>query len=243
MRCVVPLVIRPEVVGEGGIQPVTFEFTTFEWIEAVGWLASALTVATYTMNTMIPLRILAIASSVCFAFYASVLQLWPLLAMELLLLPINVYRFWQIVSLRGKLKTSSKSAEPDFSIIKAYGKQRRIKAGTVVFYCGDAVDRLYFLAQGRVLIEEIDIELSAGEIFGEMAFFTDEAVRTATARCVEDATVFEIDEKRFMRLQFEDPSFGMSVMRTITRRLIENAQRARPMPNPVSLAQVRHSPT
>ncbi|MGA9410921.1 MAG: cyclic nucleotide-binding domain-containing protein [Roseobacter sp.] len=220
---------------------MAFEFTTFEWIEAVGWLASALTVATYTMNTMMPLRILAIASSVCFAFYAAVLQLWPLLAMELLLLPINVYRFWQILSLRGKLNASAKNAEQDFSVIKAYGKQRRIPAGTVVFANGDAVDRLYFLARGRVLIEEIGIELSAGEIFGEMAFFTDEAVRTATARCVEDATVFEIDEKRFMRLQFEDPSFGMSVMRTITRRLIENANRTRPVPTAKAMAQLQQS--
>lgn len=85
----------------------------------MGWLASALTVATYTMNTMIPLRILAIASSVCFAFYAAVLQLWPLLAMELLLLPINLFRFWQILSLRGKLNSPSRSSDADFSVIKA----------------------------------------------------------------------------------------------------------------------------
>ncbi|MEE4189435.1 MAG: cyclic nucleotide-binding domain-containing protein [Roseobacter sp.] len=194
----------------------------FEWIEAVGWLASALTVATYTMNTMMPLRILAIASSVCFAIYAAVLQLWPLLAMELLLLPINLYRFWQILSLRGKLGRSDEASEPDFSIIKAYGKPRHIKAGTVVFACGDAVDRLYFLASGRVRIEEFDIELSGGSIFGEIAFFTEEALRTATARCIEDADVYELDEKRFMRLQFEDPGFGLAVMRTITRRLLGN---------------------
>ena len=94
------------------------ELTAFAWIEAVGWLASGLTVATYAMNTMMPLRILAIASSVCFAFYAAVLQLWPLLAMELTLLPINVYRFWQILSLRGKLKTSHARSRPDFTLIR-----------------------------------------------------------------------------------------------------------------------------
>ena len=84
------------------------------------------------------------------------------------------------------------------------------------------MDRLYFLATGRVIIEELDIEVSAGNIFGEIAFFTDAAKRTATARCLEDATVYEIDKKRFMRLQFEDPSFGLSVMRTITQRLTAN---------------------
>ena len=109
------------------------------------------------------------------------------------------------------------------------------------------MDRLYFLGSGRVLIEEFDVEISAGDIFGEIAFFTDEAAITATARCIEDAQVYELDEKRFMRLQFEDPSFGMSVMRTITRRLIANASRGLPAPQgilsdapPASLGQVRN---
>ncbi|WP_299776674.1 hypothetical protein [uncultured Roseobacter sp.] len=42
------------------------QMTTLTWIEAVGWLASILTDATDAMNTMMPLRILAIASSLCF---------------------------------------------------------------------------------------------------------------------------------------------------------------------------------
>lgn len=201
------------------------DFGAFQWIEVVGWLASGLTVATYAMNTMLPLRILAIGSSVCFAVYAAVLQLWPLLAMELLLLPINLYRFWQILSLRGKITAQRGQSEPDFSVIKTYGKSRRIKAGEVIFKRGDAVDRLYYLSSGKVLIEEFQAELSEGNIFGEIAFFTDEAVRTATARVLDDAQIYEIDEKRFMRLQFEDPSFGMLVMRTITKRLIDNAKR------------------
>jgi hypothetical protein len=200
-------------------------FSAFDWVEAIGWFASLLTVATYAMNTMIPLRILAIASSVCFATYASILQLWPLLAMELLLLPINLYRFWQILSLRGKVNRTERGQASEFSVIKAYGTARTMKAGTVVFAKGDPVDQLYYLESGRVLIEELGITLESGAIFGEMAFFTDAARRTATARCVQDAKVHEIDKKRFMRLQFEDPAFGLSVMRTITRRLMDNAAR------------------
>lgn len=203
-------------------------------VEAIGWLASALTVATYAMNTMIPLRILAIASSVCFGVYAAILQLWPLLAMELLLLPINIYRFWQILSLRGRLKKGALSELPDFSVIKRYGKARKVPAGTIVFRRGDPVDALYFLGAGRVQIEEVGVELAAGEIFGEIAFFTDDAVRTATVRCTEESELYEIDERRFMRLQFEDPSFGMSVMRVITRRLMENGGAGTAKPQPVT---------
>lgn len=192
----------------------------FDWIEALGWIATMATIATYAMNTMMPLRILALTSSVIFMAYAIALQLWPLMVMELFLIPINSYRLWQIVCLRGRLRQALETDESDFSIIKTYGRARRIEAGEVIFNRGDPVDRLYYIGSGRVLIEEAGVEVSAGDIFGEIAFFTDAGTRTATARCVEDVQVYELDEKSFMRLQFEDPSFGLSIMRTVTRRLV-----------------------
>ena len=206
------------------------QLANLHWIEAIGWLASLLTIASYSVSTMLPLRLLAITSSICFATYAFVLQLWPLLAMELILLPINTYRFWQVLALRGKLSKAANTNQSDFSVIKTYGKKTRIEAGATVFNRGDPVDRLYYIAKGQVLIEEFGIELAEGDIFGEIAFFTDAATRTATARCTEATEIFGVDEKQFMRLQFEDPSFGMAIMRTITRRLIANVNKA-----PVSL--------
>ena len=81
------------------------------------------------------------------------------------------------------MSRATEGAAADFSIIKTYGKRRRIEDGTCIFRRGDPVDRLYFLAKGRVLIEEVGVEISDGDIFGEIAFFTDAAQRTATARC------------------------------------------------------------
>ena len=110
-------------------------------------------------------------------------------------------------------------------------------AGAIVFERGDPVDRLYFIAKGRVQIEEMGINLTEGEIFGEIAFFTDSAERTATARCIEKTEVYSINEKQFMRLQFEDPSFGLAIMRTITRRLISDVARIRkPLQKDLELA-------
>ncbi|MBO6675489.1 MAG: cyclic nucleotide-binding domain-containing protein [Rhizobiales bacterium] len=192
------------------------------WIEAIGWMASAITIATYAMNTMVPLRVLAMVSSVLFIAYAMMLQLWPLLVMEAILLPINGFRLWQILSLRGRLEAMSEDDQPDFSVVRRYGKKRRFQAGTQVFEKGDAVDKFYLLETGRVLIEELETELSEGSIFGEIAFFTVGSRRTASARCLEDVLVYELDKERFMRLQFEDPSFGLAVMRIVTSRLISN---------------------
>ncbi|MEM7597616.1 MAG: cyclic nucleotide-binding domain-containing protein [Pseudomonadota bacterium] len=204
------------------------ELTTYHLIEAIGWAASLLTVAAYAVNTMLPLRILAIASSVFFLVYGILTATWPLVLMEVLLLPINTFRFWQVLTLRNALTKVTEDEEPDFSVVKSYGKKRTIDAGSIVFEKGDAVDSLYFLAEGRVAIEGVGVELHEGEIFGEMAFFTDSATRTATVRCVENALVYELDKTRFMRLQFEDPSFGMAIMRTITRRMQANMVQPQP---------------
>jgi CRP-like cAMP-binding protein len=102
----------------------------------------------------------------------------------------------------------------------------------VIFRQGDTVDSLYLVGSGRVMIEEVGVEVTSDDIFGEIAFFTDAGTRTATARCVEDAILYEVDRKRFMRLQFEDPSFGLSVMRTVTRRLMSDRPRIAPAAKP-----------
>lgn len=191
----------------------------FDPIELIGWTASVLTVATYAMNTMLPLRLLAIGSSVFFLIYGITLQVWPLVGMEAILLPINCWRLWQLLSLRSRLGRPSDGKEDDFSLIRRYGKRRVVPADTVIFSLGDAVDQLYLVERGRIRIEEVGVDIPPGQIFGEIAFFTDAATRTATARTVEDTVLYELTEQRFMRLQFEDPSFGLAVMRTVTRRM------------------------
>ena len=125
---------------------------------------------------------------------------------------MNAYRLYQIIALRRLVTHMTDESEPDFSAAMAYGKKREIAAGDVIFSKGDAVDSLYYLAEGLVEIEGQQVTVSPGKIFGEMAFFNSSAERSATVRCVEDTVVYELNEKRFTRLQYEDPKFAMSVM-------------------------------
>ncbi|WP_306115573.1 MULTISPECIES: Crp/Fnr family transcriptional regulator [unclassified Roseovarius] len=197
--------------------------TTNYMIEAVGWLAVLFKLATLSMNSMIWLRVLVILSSVCFIIYSALFQIWPLLAIEVVLLCVNAYRLYELIALRRLVTHMTDDSEADFSAAMAYGKRRDIQAGDVLFEKGDPVDSLYYLAEGLVEIEGQDVTVPAGNIFGEMAFFNSSAVRMATVRCVEDTVVYEVNEKRFARLQYEDPKFAMSVMRLVTKRLVANA--------------------
>ncbi|MEO1137989.1 MAG: cyclic nucleotide-binding domain-containing protein [Pseudomonadota bacterium] len=197
--------------------------TTHHMIEAVGWLAVLFKLATFSVNSMIWLRILVILSSVCFIIFSALFQIWPLLAIEVILLCINAYRLYELIALRRLVTHMTDESEADFSAAMAYGKRRDIQAGDVLFEKGDPVDSLYYLAEGLVEIEGQNVTVPAGNIFGEMAFFNSSAVRMATVRCVEDTVVYELNDKRFTRLQYEDPKFAMAVMRLVTKRLVANA--------------------
>ena len=191
-------------------------------VELLGWAGSAATLAAYSMKTMLPLRIAAVLSSVFFISYYGIIGIWPSLALELVLLPFNLYRAWQILSLRRKVEAARAEQVDDFSVLKAYGKSRDLEAGMTIFRRGDAPDHLYLIEKGQVYLEEIDVTLGCGEIFGEIAFFSDAKERMATARCTEDTRIYMVDEKTFMQLNFQDPSFGIQVMRIITRRIVES---------------------
>lgn len=197
--------------------------TTNHMIEAIGWLAVLFKLATFSVNSMIWLRVVVILSSVCFIIYSALFQIWPLLAIEVILLAMNAYRLYELIAMRRLVTHMTDDSEADFSAAMAYGKKRDIKAGDVLFEKGDPVDSLYYIAEGLVEIEGQDVTVPAGNIFGEMAFFNSSAQRMATVRCVEDTVVYELDEKRFTRLQYEDPKFAMAVMRLVTKRLVANA--------------------
>ena len=66
------------------------------WIDVVGWAASAAVLATFCMNTMVPLRVLAIVSNVLFCAFGAVAHIYPVLILHAILMPVNVTRLVQI---------------------------------------------------------------------------------------------------------------------------------------------------
>jgi CRP/FNR family transcriptional regulator, cyclic AMP receptor protein len=61
-------------------------------VETIGYLASALVLATFCMRGMVALRCMAIASNLAFIVYGGLAGLGPVLVLHLLLLPVNVLR-------------------------------------------------------------------------------------------------------------------------------------------------------
>lgn len=73
------------------------------FVEPIGYLASALVLATFCMRDMAALRCVAIASNLAFITYGALADLGPVLLLHLLLLPVNVVR---LAGWRGKAPTA-----------------------------------------------------------------------------------------------------------------------------------------
>ena len=69
------------------------------WVEATGYLASALVLATFCMKTMIPLRCAAISSNIAFIVYGFYGGLYPVLVLHAIFLPLNAWRAIQMLRL------------------------------------------------------------------------------------------------------------------------------------------------
>ena len=97
----------------------------------------------------------------------------------------------------------------------------QIKAGSVIFRQGEAADQLFVIKGGEVRIQignRTITELSAGDIFGEMALIDNEP-RSATAVAMTDVELVPVSEKQFLFLVSQTPYFALKVMRVLARRL------------------------
>lgn len=63
--------------------------------DIIGFIASALVLATFAMKDMRRLRATAIVSNLAFIAYGALLGLLPVLVLHLVLLPLNMFRHFQ----------------------------------------------------------------------------------------------------------------------------------------------------
>jgi CRP/FNR family transcriptional regulator, cyclic AMP receptor protein len=195
------------------------------WIEAAGYLASALVLATFCMKTMIPLRGAAICSNVAFIVYSFYDNLYPVLILHGILLPLNVWRALQMLRLIRKVEAASKS---DLSTdwLRPFMKDAQWKAGEVIFNRGDHADRLYMIITGEIHLEQIDHTMRAGDLLGEIGLFSADHKRTQTARALTDVDLLWISEGELAQVCYQNPGIAFYFLKLTTNRLLANASRA-----------------
>ena len=140
------------------------------WVEAAGYLASALVLATFCMKTMIPLRCAAISSNIAFIVYGFYDGLYPVLVLHAILLPLNAWRAIQMLRLIKRVEAASKG---DLSTewLRPFMKEAYVKAGETIFNKNQHTSSLHDHCW-RYPSCALDHILRAGDLFGEIGFYT-----------------------------------------------------------------------
>jgi hypothetical protein len=188
-------------------------------------LAGALVIISAFVKTMIPLRWLAVASNLGFIVYGLAHPAPLMVVLHAVLLPANLWRVGQMVRLTRRVNASVADAQQLEIWLRPYMRAKSYRAGQRVFGVGDEADRLYFVVTGTVELPEVGSRLQAGQMFGEIAFFAPDRRRSSSARCVTACQLMSIDEDTFRQLVYQNPDFGLEVVRQIAGRLSADVMR------------------
>jgi CRP/FNR family cyclic AMP-dependent transcriptional regulator len=215
----------PDLRRADPLAPVTNppRVTGFELLNYSGYAAALLTVAAFFMRDTIRLRQIALASNVAYALWAGGAHLYPTLFLHVTLFPLNAWRLSQLLRERRLIERALAASEVSPAWLAPFMERRRYAAGTVLFRRGDPADALYFVASGRLKVEELDIVLQPGALLGEIGIFSPDGMRTQTVRALDDATVHMMRRDEVLALYRRDPAFGIYLVRLITSRLVQDA--------------------
>lgn len=191
------------------------------WPEALGYVGVVFSISASTMRTMIPLRCANLATNCVFISYGLLAGVYPTLIAHVVLLPINASRLVQMVRLVRKVR---RAAASDLSMdwLKPFMNRRAVGPGAILFRRGDAADGLFYTLTGRYRLRELDVELAAGCVIGEMGLLAPDNRRTQTLECVEGGDVLSISYDQVRELYFQNPEFGFYLLKLTSGRLFEN---------------------
>lgn len=198
---------------------------TFSVGTTLGMIAAAFTLASFLMKTMLPLRLLAVVSNVLFIAYGFLESLLPGLIVNIVLLPINLERIWEIRRLTKEIARAT-GETPVSQWLLPHMSRRTFHPGEVLFRRGDAADRIIYVASGEVRLAEAGEPIRAGELIGEIGLFSPERKRTQTVVCETKGELYEMTDQMLLQLYYQNPKVGFYFMRLVTGRLLRDVQRA-----------------
>ena len=192
-----------------------------EIVIAFAWLQTVAAFVSTFSKTMIHLRFASVLANICGVIVGLGSASLATFVRHLVILPIDIVRLREMRKLVASVKSAS---EKDLNVewLKPFMHSRTVRDEEWLFRKGDEADRAFMLIEGEIEIPEINLVLKPGMLFGEMALFTHESKRTASAVCRSAGRVLQISYIEFEQLYFQNPEFGLYLVRLIVRRLQAN---------------------
>jgi hypothetical protein len=187
----------------------------------IAWAEALLAIGAAYAKRMIPLRTMAMFDNVLGVALGLSAASLATLVKHAVNFPLNAARLREMRRLIASVREAN---ETDLNIewLKPFMHPRAISAGGRVFAKGDEANEAFVLVDGRIDIPERAVALAPGDIFGEMALFTAAGRRPASAICQTDVRLLVITYEQFEQLYFQNPEFGLYLVRLIVRRFEMN---------------------
>jgi CRP/FNR family cyclic AMP-dependent transcriptional regulator len=190
-------------------------------VELVVWAEALTAIGAALAKRMIPLRTVSILNNV-FGVAAGIGSgSLSTLIEHAVNLPLNAVRLREMRRLVTNVRDAS-ATDLKIEWLKPFMHPRKLNAGARVFSKGDEAKEAFVLVEGRIVIPENSAAIEPGAIFGEMALFTATGRRTASAVCASDVRLLVITYEQFEQLYFQNPEFGLYLVRLIVRRFERN---------------------
>ncbi len=197
---------------------------TWDLGTVLGMVGVVFTFASFAMKTMLPLRVLALVSNVCFIGYGFLESLLPGLILNSVLLPVNAQRVWEIRRLSKEITRATQDS-PISQWLLPHMRRGTFKAGEVLFRKGDTADRVLYVAKGELKLVEIGESIGPGELVGEIGLFSPEKKRTQTVVCETDGELYYMTDEMIFQLYYQNPRLGFYFMRLVAGRLLKDLRR------------------
>ena len=184
---------------------------------ALAWAEASAVVGAAYFKRMIPLRITAMVGNLLGVTLGLATGNLPTIVKHSINFPLNATRLREMRRLIASVREAN-AGDLNIEWLKPFMHPRSLPATDLIFSKGDVATEAFFLIEGKVEIVEPGVTLEAGAIFGEMALFTKSCKRTATVRCLTNVRLLTITYEQFEQLYFQNPEFGLYLVRLIVRR-------------------------
>jgi hypothetical protein len=190
-------------------------------LTALAWSEAAAIVGSAYFKRMIPLRAAAMIANVLGVTLGLVTGNLPTIVKHSINFPLNFTRLREMRRLIASVREAS-ATDLKFEWLKPFMHPENFRATDYIFQKGARADKAYLVIEGKVEISQHGVVLEQGAIFGEMALFTKTGKRTASAKCLTDVSLLAITYEQFEQLYFQNPEFGLYLVRLIVRRFEAN---------------------
>ena len=198
-----------------------------QWIETFGYLGALMTLTTFSMKTMLRLRMVGIVSNLVFITYGLLGHIYPVLLLHAVLLPLNAWRLWQLLRLTRQIRELS-AGRLSLEWLKPFSRRRQVRRGATLFRRGDATGEVLFVLGGRFHAVEADVWLGPGDLIGELGLLTRGHTRTQTVVCEQDGSLLLVSYDEVRQMYFQNPRFGFFFLELVAERLMRDARQRSP---------------